>query len=379
MTRDYAAAHPLARRHMPGGFDISLDRYTQNGAVRLPEDRGPAHPLTGFDPTYRNIVDYIVRITHRIWETDTREVVYIADCYAPRARVFDDFGLQVGSAKIIDDTHHTTGAFPDIVLDAQEVIWAGDDDIGFHTSHRLRIMGTNTGDSRFGPATGARIDLPCIANCVVLSNDIFLEHVVYNTTAMLKQLGIDPWKEAARMVANPPAGWPRSADVWDGLRSAAAPVRPLSLEQPVSGFDPDAFARRVHGSLWNGDGAEITSYAADLSFEGTSGRASQSRAAYGAYVRDLRRAFPDLALSVDEVYWMGNDAEGWRISTRWSAEGTHLGDGPFGPASGAGCQVWGITQWQVHEGQISHEWQLFNEFDLMMQITAARTKTQEQP
>ena len=44
---------------------------------------------------------------------------------------FDDYFLAIAARKIISDTHHTTGAFPDIILDAEEVIWAGDDIYGF--------------------------------------------------------------------------------------------------------------------------------------------------------------------------------------------------------------------------------------------------------
>ena len=98
------------------------------------------------------------------------------------SRVFDDYGLQLGSKKIISDTHHTTGAFPDIILDAEEVIWAGDDIIGFHTSHLTRIIGTNTGKSRYGDPKEKRISVMVIANCIALENEIFHEHVLYNTS-----------------------------------------------------------------------------------------------------------------------------------------------------------------------------------------------------
>ena len=367
------SAQPLRRVHMPDGFDISLAAYTSDRTVRIPDDFGPAQSLSGFDPDYRNIVDYIVRITHRIWETDAREVGYIADCYAPDSRVFDDYGLQTGNRKIIDDTHHTTGAFPDIVLDAEEVIWAGDDRIGFHTSHLTRIIGTNTGPSRYGDPTGRKIDVLVIANCVALGNDIFLEHVLYNTSAMLVQLGLDLWDEAARLAADPPPGWPRSAKVWDQLRQSAAPARPISKAEPVDGFDPDAFARRVHDDIWNRNGAALTAdYDPEIAFEGTTNRKFTGIAAYRDYVDTLRAAFPDLALQVDEVYWMGNDADGWLISTRWSAEATHSGTGLYGQPTGADCQIWGITQWRVTGGTVRAEWQLFNEFDLMMQIAKAR-------
>lgn len=370
--------HPAAaleRRHMPTGFEISLANYTDGRTTRFPADLGPAQSLSGFDPDYRNIVDYIVRITARIWETSDREVDYIGDCYSPDSLVYDDYGLQTGNAKIIADTHHTTGAFPDITLDAEEVIWAGDDQVAFHTSHLTRIIGTNTGPSRYGAATGAKISVPVIANCVALGNDIFLEHVLYNTSAMLKQLGIDLWEEAERLAADPPAGWPRSKTVWNDLRAAVRPARPLGEAEPVRGFDPDAFARTVHHSIWNGDGAAIVEhYAEDLPFEGTTDRQFKGRDAYRAYVAELRAAFPDLALQVDEVYWMGNDTDGWLISTRWSAEGTHRGGTLYRDPTGAACQIWGITQWRVDGGVVRQEWQLFNEFDLMMQIAAAKSR-----
>ena len=175
---------------------------------------------------------------------------YIGQCYAPDSVVFDDYGLQKGSKKIISDTYHTIAAFPDIVLDAEEVIWAGNDEIGFHTSHLTRIIGTNTGESRYGAAKGTRVHFLVIANCVALENDIFLEHVLYNTSAMLKQMGVDPWKEAERLAHDPPPGWPRSEAVWNQLKTSASPSLPISDQDPVAGFDPDAFS--VHYTIMFG-------------------------------------------------------------------------------------------------------------------------------
>ena len=373
--RDRTSFHPAAplrRAHMPDGFEISLARYTDGRQVRIPDDFGPAQSLRGFDPEYRNIIDYIVRITHRIWETDASGVDYIEDCYAPDSKVFDDYGLQRGSTKIVADTHHTTGAYPDIILDAEEVIWAGDDEVGFHTSHLTRIIGTNTGPSKYGAATGRSVRVMVIANCVALENDIFHEHVLYNTSAMLRQLGLDLWQEAARLAADPPPGWPRSPTVWDDLRRSAGPARPLSETEPIDGFDPDAFSRGLHDNIWNGDGSMIdTAHAEEMTFEGTTDRRFSGRDAYRAYVSELRTAFPDLALQVDEVYWMGNAADGYLIATRWSAEATHSGAGAYRDPTGAAVQIWGLTQQRVKEGVVQQEWQLFNELDLMMQVAKA--------
>ena len=372
-SKTHHPAQPLTRAHMPTDFDVSLKAYTKEGAHRIPPYLGLGQPMAGFDPEYRNIIDYIVRITYRIWETKAREVDYIGDCYSDDTIVFDDYGLQYGNEKIIADTYHTTGAFPDVVADAEEVIWAGDEDVGFHTSHRARMTGTNTAESRYGPPTGAKVNILAMANCVTKGNDIFHEHVLYNTTAMLSQLGVDLWEEAERLVAEPPAGWPRSAGTWDALRGSVSPPKPLSEGEPVEGFDPDAFARYLHDNVWNGDGSVLGKhYAPGVPFEGGTNRAFSGTEALSAYVQEIRNAFPDLALQVDEVYWMGNDADGYVVSTRWSAEGTHSGGKAYREPSNARCQLWGMTQQEIKDGKVMREWQLFNEFDLMMQIAKAR-------
>ena len=375
--REGRIARALTRAHMPTDDAISLARYTRRGTpdeTRIPDDLGPAQPLRGFDDAYRNVVDYIVRITHRIWESESRDVDYLRDCYAPDARVFDDYGLQVGSAKIVADTHHTTGAFSDIELVAEEVIWAGDDETGFHTSHRVRIRGTNDGSSRYGPATGRRVEFLCIANCVVLENDIFLEHVCYNTAAMLAQLGHDPVAVARAMVADPPPGWPRSDAAWDELRAAARPEEALSAAEPVGGFDPDAFVRASFDALWNEDSADALAerYAEDVAFEGPGGRGGTGRDAYGAFLASVRDALGGRRLDVDEVYWMAGADGDHLVAARWSLEAVHASPGAFGEPSGARLQLWGITQQTIRDGRVVREWMLFNELDVLMQIERAR-------
>jgi hypothetical protein len=357
---------------MPTDFKISYDGYTRGGTLRIPDDFGPKQSLRGFEETYRNIVDYIVRITFRIWED--RDVDYISKSYAADSLVFDDYGLQRGNAKIIADTHHTTGAFSDIVLNAKDCIWAGDDEIGFHTSHSLTIAGTNDGPSKYGPAGGSKTDYLCIANCVVLENEIFLEHVLYNTAAMLSQLGIDPWQEAKRLAEDPMPGWPRDAETWNALRYEGSPEKPLANSEPIDGFDPDGFARKVLTQLWQ-DGnspTDLAGFSENFEFEGPTLRAFSGLGEYSQLIADIRDACSDFQFQVDEVYWMGNDAEGYSIASRWSAEARHANDGIWGEGSGASLQIWGITQHTVRDGLIIREATLLNEFDVMIQICAAR-------
>ena len=133
---------PLTAAHMPDGYAISLDAYRTGGTDRFLVAGGQGErlqPMSGFEQQYTDIIDYIVRITHRIWEE--KDIGYIYDTYSHDCRVWDDVGLQYGRDKIVADTIHTNNAFPDIRLVADEVIWAGDENIGFHTSHRTMIMG----------------------------------------------------------------------------------------------------------------------------------------------------------------------------------------------------------------------------------------------
>ena len=324
--------------------------------------------MRGFEATYRNIIDYIVRITYKIWED--RDVEYISDTYSDMSQVYDDYGLQLGCQKIISDTHHTTGAFSDIQLIADEIVWAGDDEIGYHTSHRTLIRGTNDGESKYGPATNKTIDVLVIANCVALENEIFLEHVLYNNSSMLQQLGHKLDDIVPQLAATPPPGWPRDGATWGSLRKATSPARPISVAQPIDGFDVDQFARATIERLWNGrdDDVLASAYADGFAFAGPTDRKFAGARSYAAFLQSLMTAFPDLEVQVDEVYWMGNDNNGYLTSERWSAEGTHTGPGLYGEPTGKSVQIWGITQHHIVEGRIVAEWMLFNELDLMMQL-----------
>lgn len=381
MTNTDHTAPALQRADMPKDFSISLDNYVGrsslaegygDGEQRIPDNFGPTQSMTGFEAIYPNIIDYIVRITYKIWED--RDVEYIADTYSDDSMVFDDYGLQRGNQKIIADTHHTTGAFSDIKLIADEIIWAGNDEVGYHTSHRTLIRGTNDGASKYGPATGKTVDILVIANCVAKGNKIFLEHVLYNNSCMLQQLGMDLNEMAAQMAAEKPAGWPRSDEVWNQLRSATAPAIPISKAEPIGGFDPDRFAREVFQSVWceRNFGTLNSFYQQGFECSGPTERAFTGAADYQSFLESLFSCFPDFTAQMDEVYWMGNDDDGYVVAERWSATATHSGEGMYGGPTNAAVQIWGIIQHRIKNGIIEREWMLFNELDLMMQIAEAR-------
>src|SRR5262245_64647602 len=74
------AAGGAVERVMPKDFSIAFE--VGNGAWKPGVERGPRRQsMRGFEDTYVDIVDYIVRITHRIWED--QDIGYIYDTYSP--------------------------------------------------------------------------------------------------------------------------------------------------------------------------------------------------------------------------------------------------------------------------------------------------------
>ena len=78
--------------------------------------------------------------------------------------------------------------------------------------------------------------------------------------------------------------------------------------------------------------------------------------------------FPDCALEIDDIYWMGNEREGFLTSVRWHLIGTHQGAGIYGSPTGRQIAMWGISQHRIVNSLITEEWMMFNEFEVMQQI-----------
>lgn len=354
-------------RPMPTDFSISLAVKGDTDQQLLHPGTERRHSMRGFENTYVDIIDYIVRITHRIWEE--KDIGYIYDTYSHASKVYDDYGLQYGRDKIVADTIHTINAFPNIRLFADEIVWAGDDTVGFHTSHRTVISGHNSGYSRYGSPTGRKIVCLCIANCVALNNEIFAEWVIYDTASMIQQLGFN-LREKAREFGN-------LVD-WDSLQDQrfGEPERlpgqgkPLHLTYKSGDFDVEDFIRVTYQNVWNRRmlGTVRQAYAPQMRLHGSTNRTYVGRGEYQSFILSLMAMFPDLALQIDDIFWMGNDKDGYLTSVRWSIIGTHLGYGIYGPPTGRSINMWGITQHRIIDETIVEEWMLFNEFAVMQQI-----------
>jgi predicted ester cyclase len=360
-----------SRRTMPTDYSIAVRPAYGRDTARAERERGErAQSMRGFEDTYVDIVDYIIRITHRIWED--QDVGYIYDTYAPGAFVFDDHGAHYGVERVVTGTMDSIHAFPDTRSWADEVIWAGNDEEGFATSHRYITSGHHLGAWRWGPATGKVVNLWGIANCVIRENEIFEEWVLYNMCSKLSQLGIDV-RWAAREYGNELNAQGRAAAFDSEVERLARGLHPEPYPRSTSErFDVDHFVRALLHDVYNRRdlSAIDRAYARNARWRGTSDRHAYGHADIKGHARALLSTFPDLGMHVDEIYWMGNDAEGFRVSVRWSAAGTHRGYALYGTPSQRRVSLWGMSQLYIVDGRITEEWNLFNEFDVLAQILA---------
>ena len=113
-------------------------------------------------------MDYILKITHRIWEEKGIGVIY--DTYANNCLVHAGDGTSTGVSGVIANTLMTLHAFPGRRLMAEDVVWSEDSPGVFLSSHRILSTGTNLGDSNFGPATGKKVYFRTIADCACTQN-----------------------------------------------------------------------------------------------------------------------------------------------------------------------------------------------------------------
>ncbi len=101
-------------------------------------------------------------------------------------------GLVRGNAGVIDGTLATLSEFPDRQLLGEDVIWSGNEDDGFLSSHRLVTSGTHTGYGAFGAPTGKRFTVRTIADCAARNDVIDDEWLIRDVGGVARQLGWEP-------------------------------------------------------------------------------------------------------------------------------------------------------------------------------------------
>ena len=328
-----------------------------------------------FDPHFKDLTDYIIKITAEIWEG--RNVGAIRRYYHENAVRHTPYEDERGTEPIVQATLTVLDMFPDRRMLPQDVICdrQGED---HHSSHRIIATMHHTGNGLFGVATGKYVQIYAIADCAVRRNQIHEEWEVHDYKGLIVQLGLNPWTFVRENLL--PA-----LDRRRPTRSAAQPRVKAAEKQTtahattegdphVSG-DREAAAHAVALlSIWEGQDLTVIRRiyhpACILHLPGAIVR--YGHAAADAFFMSYLAAFNDIRLSIDRVTFNRDEDMPPRLALRWSVTGTHSGAGLFGPPTGVRVRFMGISHAHLHQGRIFSEWILIDELEIMAQLERRR-------
>lgn len=363
---DAQAVGPINENGSDGGQNVIFDQGLDIDTMLHPGTER-RQSLQGFDEDYVDIVDYIVRCTHKIWEQHGIGLIYTHYKYNTPVYVSDG-SMMVGRDEVVANTVKSQAAMPDHLGFAEDVIWGGNDREGFLSSHRFRGIGRNTGYTRYGPPTGRKIHTWGIANCLVRENRIVAEWLYHNDLSFIRQLGL-PIRETVLRHAPRPLDslGPEQHGEHERLQGQEPPI---SLGPKPAEFDIEDMVRRSMHEIWNWRLLNKIDeyYAPNYLYHGTTDREYYGRANYRAYVLSVLAMFPDAAMFIDDLRWVGNRRDGYRTAVRWSLLGTHTGPGIYGEPTDRPIRMHGVTQHHVRAGRFVEEWTMFNELEIVQRL-----------
>ena len=322
--------------------------------------------LPGFDAVYSDIVDYILRCTHRIWEE--KNVGLCRSHYGADCLIHTLAGETRGADAVIANTLATLAAFPDRTLIGEDVIWSEDAPGRFHTSHRIVSLMTHLGDDDFGPATGRRAQVTTIADCICVENRIVEEWLVRDNLWLVKQLGLDGRSVAQAQAARDQAGDPvRHAWRWEEIarvRDGQGLASPLDPEHPALPFA--AMLERAVNDQMLGDAAAHLS--AGIEGFWPSGRRWIGRGGWVGAFSQLLGVLDQPRLVIDHLAATPSPQADTAVAIRWSLAGRHARSGVYGEPSGRDLLILGVSHYRVRAGLITEDQTVFDELAVLRQV-----------
>lgn len=312
--------------------------------------------MKGFDPQYRDLPDYILKVTKEIWED--RGLHTLHRSYAPDIVVRSPASVVVGNGGVIGATMATLAEFPDRALLGEDVIWSGDEEAGFLSSHRLFSTATHLGDGAYGRATGRTLAYRIIADCHVSAGVIDDEWLIRDQGAIVRQMGTTPEEYARRRIAE----------------GAPAPLTPeTDRPGPYTGTGNDDEVGERHAALlariMAADLAAIPeTYDRAVQIETPGGATGHGWGACDRFWLGLRAAFPDALFRIEHRIGRRDPGMAPRSALRWSLHGTHSGWGAFGRPTGATVYVLGMSHAEWGPWGLRRDWTLFDETAVWTQI-----------
>lgn len=321
--------------------------------------------MKGFDPQFKDLPDYIEKVTREIWEDrgigNSLEKYYAKDVIvrAANALITDNKGVAAATLQTLHE-------FPDRRLVYEDVIWIGNEDDGFLSSHRLISVMRKQGDGAYGEGKGQLVRSRIIADCVVKDNQITEEWLVRDHASFATCLGDSPRQLAADLVMADLA-LNGSVTVFTPAHDKPGPYRPIIDETLEAKRYADAWL-----TIW---GSKTPAAIKEYYHQGVTASVANGEVLSGhedldRFVVSYLASFPDANLTIDHLIVNRDPGQPVRIALRWSMTATHIGWGRFGEPSGASVYILGMTHAYMVGGKITMEWILTDEVAIWKQILA---------
>lgn len=321
--------------------------------------------LDGFEPVYRDLVDYIVRCTHRIWEE--KNVGLCRTHYSDDCVMHTLAGPSVGAEVVTHNTVGSLSSYADRVVLAEDVIWSEDGPGEFYSSHRITSRATHFGDEPLiGHATMRGTGVSTIADCKVIANRIVEEWLVRDNAAALWQVGADPRTIAAAAAAVDQTGDP-SRHAWRAEAIAATrndgdvaipEGHPAAL---LAAMLRAAFAHDLYG-----DAAAQMSPCVEVRWP--SGRHGFGRGYWIGCAMQIANCLHNRAFRCEHVAARPLPHGDVAVAIRWSLAGTHKGAGVWGEPSGRDLWFLAVSHYRIRGGLVVEDVTIFDEVAMLRQI-----------
>ena len=318
--------------------------------------------MKGFDSKFKDLPDYILKITYQIWEN--KDVESIMEYYAENIPVRSPSGVTYGPEAVVRATKATLHEFPDRQLLGEDVIWISDENSGYLSSHRILTKATHMKDGVYGKASGKKLTYRVIADCACKNNQVYDEWLVRDQGAIVRQLGIDPKEYAANLIENE-GGPDKAVTPYD----QHTPFKSTYIAPILNDFNSGNNYAEILKSIM-GDSKQTVEKNYDRAIQQfqPGGLIKNGIDEVTRFWVNLKTAFPDSIFNVEHISFIEEKDQPKKVAIRWSLVGNHNGNGIFGSPSGANVYVMGINHAEFGPRGIKNEWILFDETMIWKQI-----------
>ncbi len=316
--------------------------------------------LPGFNDEYLDVVDYILRMTHKCWEERSIGIIY--DVYHNDSQMHLNSSTEAGIASVIAGTLETMYSYPNRKLIAEDVIWSEDSPGVFYSSHREMTTATNYGPTQYGPATGKQLAYKSIADCSIKDGRIFEEWIARDSLSVINQLGLDPVEVATNMA------------------KTMTPFKLSGMPEPMDGqCMPKAYKaaddslgemfKELLNDIYN---LKLLNRVEELFTDNcmvhtVGGHKLVGHDEIQGNLVNFLSPFPNAKYTIERITCNDQNDGTHHVSVRYRLRGFHEGFGIYGAPTGNPITLLGITHYIMKDGKCIEAIDLYDVIDVMRQ------------